>query len=341
MFSTSGNQPANTTPERAHPMRTRLFFFAGLAFLTLSGFGPDGCQGVDLNDIYPPTNDEEPTPAPHCQSTDVLVGTDCLWDLDADGIPNFNANGIPVDNCPDVANNNQRDTDGDGVGDDCDNCAGHANTDQADDDHNNIGNACQYLAEDQDNDCICIGLGRVGGSPTCMINPNCPEMNIGDCDDHNPLVAWYDDNGQCAVRAFDRNGNGEVDYIGTAVNINWTITENAVIPAEVDRLLLEVSCFTYPNESGYDLLYRRSAWFPAGNTSAMSMNVEYNPHDVAFCTAEVFGYNLHDRNAVGRWSASADNVGTIQYMGASGLLYVATGSPWLIDLTDDHHLSAN
>lgn len=319
-------------------MRTQLFF-AALALITLSGFGPNGCEGLDPNIFYPPANDEEPTPTPHCQSNDVLIGMDCLWDLDADGIPNFDVNNVPIDNCPDVANNNQRDNDGDDIGDVCDNCPGHANADQGDDDHNRIGNVCQYLAEDQDNDCICIGLGRVGGSPTCMTNLNCPEMNLGDCDDHNPLVAWYDDNGQCTVRAFDRNGNGEVDYIGTVVNITWNTAEDTLIPAQVDRLLMEVSCFTAPNESGSDLLYRRSAWFPVDNMSEMSMDVQYNPQDVAFCTVDVFGYDLTDRHAVGRWSASADNVGEIQYTGPSGVTYTVSGTPWLIDLTDDRHLS--
>lgn len=81
-------------------------------------------------------------------------------DVDGDGVLNT------VDNCPEVANPDQADRDGDHVGDACndandadgdewadrlDNCPAAANPGQADTDHNGVGDACNG-AEDRDGD---------------------------------------------------------------------------------------------------------------------------------------------------------------------------------------------
>lgn len=47
-----------------------------------------------------------------------------------------------MDNCPLIANTNQTDSDGDGVGDACDNCPGRANINQLDSDGDGRGDAC-------------------------------------------------------------------------------------------------------------------------------------------------------------------------------------------------------
>ncbi|VVB68293.1 Thrombospondin type 3 repeat protein [Candidatus Norongarragalina meridionalis] len=48
-----------------------------------------------------------------------------------------------MDNCPGVYNPDQRDSDGDGLGDACDNCPYVANADQLDLNHNGIGDVCE------------------------------------------------------------------------------------------------------------------------------------------------------------------------------------------------------
>ena len=47
-----------------------------------------------------------------------------------------------VDNCPSAQNPDQRDSDGDDIGDICDNCPLQFNSNQADIDHDNVGNVC-------------------------------------------------------------------------------------------------------------------------------------------------------------------------------------------------------
>lgn len=71
-------------------------------------------------------------------------------DTDSDGIgdecdEDLDNDGIPneEDNCPFKKNKDQSDRDGDGVGDNCDNCVDGPNKDQTDDNQNFIGDACE------------------------------------------------------------------------------------------------------------------------------------------------------------------------------------------------------
>ena len=115
------------------------------------------------------------------------LGTDP--DPDQDGVLS------PVDNCPDVSNSGQTDTDGDGQGDACDgdddndtvvdggdNCPTTPNSGQTDTDGDGQGDACDG---DDDNDTV------VDGSDNCPTVPNADQMNTdgdaqGDACDPTP-----------------------------------------------------------------------------------------------------------------------------------------------------------
>ena len=89
-----------------------------------------------------------------------LSATACtvtVVDTDHDGVPDSR------DNCPKVANADQKDTDADGIGDVCDNCPLVKNPDQKDSNGNGIGDVCEpppvrrcYVDADNDIDALDI-----------------------------------------------------------------------------------------------------------------------------------------------------------------------------------------
>jgi len=112
-------------------------------------------------------------------------GIDNPWDpctdTDGDGFgnPEFWSNTCPVDNCPTLANPEQGDGDGDGLGNACDNCPAIANASQLDTDGDAIGDVCDPCTDvDQD------GYGRVAdacGRDNCPDRRN-PDQSDGDLD---------------------------------------------------------------------------------------------------------------------------------------------------------------
>jgi len=117
--------------------------------------------------------------------------------------PNDSASSAFLDNCPNVCNPNQADTDGDGVGDACDNCPTVPNPDQLDSNHDGIGDACSSSTPVVTGSCSgCACTEVVCSSSGPCVDPICA---VGtDC---QPGVAWIDAV-QCFVdqtRAFIHN----------------------------------------------------------------------------------------------------------------------------------------
>lgn len=103
-------------------------------------------------------------------------GDACDEDPDNDGVSNS------MDNCPSMANPDQKDQDQDGIGDACDNCPTVVNTNQSDSNKNMVGDACEGSI-DTDMD----GIQDTRDNCPTIANPNQLDTDgdlIGDvCDD--------------------------------------------------------------------------------------------------------------------------------------------------------------
>ncbi|MDP3857800.1 MAG: thrombospondin type 3 repeat-containing protein [Stagnimonas sp.] len=139
-------------------------------------------------------------------------------------IPDGDGDGVldDVDNCPTVANTNQIDTDGDGLGDACDgdddndtvpdtgdNCPLIANPDQLDTDGDGLGNACDP-DDDGDGDLDPVDNCPLVANPDQLDTDGDGQGDACDNDDDNDTVADPTDN--CPLIAnpdqLDTDGDG-------------------------------------------------------------------------------------------------------------------------------------
>lgn len=163
--SYSQSQAGNATMELTNPAPAGDSYIGALPVPVVPA-APECADGLDndgdLKTDYPAD--------PGCESaTDDSEAPDPLLDADADGVPDGS------DNCPNVANADQRDTDGDGQGNACDpdddndtvadgadNCPTTANQGQLDTDGAGQGNACD---PDDDNDTVGGRFGQLRARP--------------------------------------------------------------------------------------------------------------------------------------------------------------------------------
>jgi len=149
-------------------------------------------------------------------------------DRDLDGVPDGVAND-PVDrrdNCPEVPNTDQNDTDGDGDGDACDedldgdavandadNCPQVPNPDQEDVDLNNVGDACE---QDRDLDGVYDHLDN------CLVDANADQQDtdrdtVGDaCDADDDNDGVLDDEDNCPLTPNPSQADADANATGNA-----------------------------------------------------------------------------------------------------------------------------
>ena len=143
------------------------------------------------------------------------------------------------DNCPNVANADQADSDVDGVGDVCDNCVLVGNPNQADVDGDHVGDVCD--------ECPLDSIAEKDGDGVCSSSDNCPDVpNADQSDADNDGVG-----DACDICPYDRYNDADGDGVCQDTD-NCLLVPN---PGQTDTDLDGVGdlCDPCPLDQGNDL----------------------------------------------------------------------------------------
>lgn len=203
------------------------------------------------------------------------TGTIQSWTLEVCGIPQTDADndGIPddEDNCPDIANADQADMDGDGIGDVCDddidgdgilndddNCPEHANADQADLDNDGIGDWCDVECEDATSTDTPVAITTTGGvTYTAIVNIQndlpVTDVNVTISIDHtwdsDLVISLESPNGTSVTLSAGNGGSGD-NYTNTMFDDDAATSITSGSPPFTGVFQPEGSLADFNGESG-------------------------------------------------------------------------------------------
>jgi parallel beta-helix repeat protein len=198
------------------------FRFHGASNIEVRGTVTNGCElasSKPYGELQPTNNVLDVREAGADFDADGIANVDdTCTDSDGDGFgdPGFSASTCGRDNCPEKANSDQADRDGDGFGDGCDVCPAAFDPPQIDRDRDGVGDSCQACVDED-------GDGRATGGGGCP-GDNCPRIaNVDQLD-------------------FDRDGIGdacdECPYFADASGETGAVAGEglcgAIVPANLD-----------------------------------------------------------------------------------------------------------